>query len=413
MASENYGIPVPVRFRCAPLTRVPWAVTSFPQMVAGSQDAEADLSENIKQRYKVQHCVLTDSARSAFALFLRTNRLGGEFLTPSLMYTPLAVLLMNHDLDLVFCDVGRDFNVRIEDLESAWSPNTTGVLVQNMFGRVAPMERIWQWAKERSVTVLANMVHVPSDVQLRDKPLTSYCDAAFLSFGQDKVLRGIYGGALITNSVDIYERAMRVKLPTLPTSRVLRILLHTVIAFQYKPLLAPLHYAWSRLLGNYYEYDRVARFFEAFAENAYQKFQPYRIHPLQAAFALKLLKQLPGVVQTRINRGHRAADLLSGIRGLTPPMVDEYPNTFLSFPVLLDGNTSRYDLGCQLAKQGIETKWHYYPVHLQRKFAHFRRSSMENSDQLWKNHLFLPIVESSDEEIELIAKAVRKYYTSP
>lgn len=69
---------------------------------------------------------------------------------------------------------------------------------------------------------------------------------------------------------------------------------------------------------------------------------------------------------------------------------------------------SRYLLGKRLAAAGIESKWRYYPLHLQPGFTNMRRDDLTQTEQLWRQHLLLPAgAATSPEQIDYLAESVR------
>ncbi len=403
---ERYSIPVPARFRCAPLVRLPWGVAELPQLLRGAGRAEAALADQLRRGYGVRHCLLTDSARSAWALYLQATAAGGEILMPSLMYTPLTVLLVNCGLTPAFCDVETDFCVSVRTLDAAAATTTKAVLVQHMFGQMAPADKIWEWARGRGIKVLANLVQVPPFVEVKGRLPGAYCDAGFVSFGWDKPLHGIYGGALLTNSDEVFEKASRQRLRSTPAVRVARQLVKALALYRWKPCFSPAHWLLSSMRHAYLEHDEVEHFYEEYPDDAYRDYVPGGIHRWQAAAAAALMERSPDLVAGRRERAAHACRLLAGLPEVSVLEDREYPSTYLYFPIVLDPAVSRYRLGVALARRGVESKWRYYPLHRLRKFAGFRAAALDNTEDLWRRYLLLPVPCASPADVERVAAAV-------
>lgn len=377
--------------------------------MAGSEDAESALTVKVRHCYGVRHCILTGSARSAYALYLRATQLDGEIVMQSFMHTPTGVLLRNHGLQLAFCDVNRDFCTSVEHLEKAVSDATRAVMVTHMFGRAAPIDEIEEWGRKRSIQVLSNMVHMPGDVLLDGRPLAAYGDVAFLSFNMDKPLNGIYGGALLTDSDELYEKARAVDLIATRESAVAKLILRYLLLYRYKAAAAPFQYVYYAVKRRYFRHDDVVDSFESFAGDHYKDFYPSKIHPWQAAFAEKLIDRLPEMMAGRRSRALRAIERLSTVDCVELPLADRCPNTYHYFPVIFDSALSRYDLGVFLTKAGYEAKWRYYPLHLQQKFSDCRCADLSNTMSLWQRYLLLPIPYSPPPDIDAVTAAVAEY----
>jgi len=406
MEDSQYSIPVPACFRYTPLVNLPWSISTAPKLLAGADSAAMELRNKICDRYGVQHCILTGSARSAYYLFLKATQLRGEIIMPSIMHTPTAVLLANQGLKPVFCDVAGDFCVTLDKIAPLASPVTRAVFVTHLFGKAAPIDEIDEWAKARSLYVLSNMVHMPDSVSLNNQPLASYGSAAFLSFNMDKPLRGIYGGALLTNSDEIYEQASRIELQPVSTAHVWKLILRYLALYRYKSWVATPQYLYYSLKNDYYNSNDVEKTFNNFAADTYTHYIPKSMHPWQAAFAEKLMDRSPEMVKSRIEHARRAIQFLTGKMGISTPIADDRPHTFDYFPVILDKRISRYRTGVQLSRGGIEAKWRYYPLHLQTKFRDHRRGNMTNTEALWPHYLLLPLLDGGLEEVDKIAAIV-------
>ncbi len=406
--SANYSIPVPLLFRCPPLVKLPWGAFSVPRLLAGADKAEEEFREKVKARYGVKHCILTDCARSAYAVYIQAAGLSGEIIMQSMMHTPTATLFMNHGLDVVFSDVARDFNMTREIVEPLVTPNPSAILVTHMFGRVAPIDRIEEWARDRSIKVLSNLVHMPGDVELKGRPVGSYGDVGFLSFNMDKPLNSIYGGALITNSDELYEKAKAVQLKNQSAKKIRQLITRYLMLYRYKPLLGPLQYLVYQMKGIYYKSDDVEKTFNSFDKDTYVDFTPAKIHPWQAAFASKLIEGSADMAARRTERARLATSLLSDVPEATPPVPDEYPNTYHYYPVLFDKSVPRYDLGVALARRGVEAKWRYYPLHLEPKFSHFRTGALDNTMEMWRSFLLMPVLYGTPKHVEYVVNAVKE-----
>ena len=407
--TDDYSIPVPAWFRCPPLTKLPWSIFSVPKMLARKSVAEENLCKKIKKTYGVKHCLLTDSARSAYAVYIKAADLQGEIVVPSIMHTPTAVLLANLGMKLVFCDVNEDFCASVKQFDSVVSDDTKAVMVTHLFGRVSPIDEIAEWGQERSIKVLSNMVHVPPCVRLQNKPLATYGDVAFLSFNMDKPLHGIYGGAMLTNSDELYQKAVQIPLKTKTTFEVFKLLCRYLTFYRYKPMIAPLQYMVLSAKREYLKNDDVEKTFENFNIDTYVDFAPKKIHPWQASFAECLLALSDQIVERRRERALLATSLLSGIPELTLPREDAYPNAFQYYPILLDETISRFDLGVELARKGFESKWRYYPLHLQKKFRDIRKGELTHTVKIWNNYLLLPVFYGTPEHVKRLAETIREF----
>ncbi len=104
---------------------------------------------------------------------------------------PDAVLWAN--LKPVFVDIDeKTFNMDPKDLEKKITPRAKVIVAQHTFGISAPMNEILKIAKNKNLFVIEDCAHGWPD-KIKG-------DAAFFSFGKDKVISGVFGGlAVIKN----------------------------------------------------------------------------------------------------------------------------------------------------------------------------------------------------------------------
>ena len=406
--SEEYSIPVPGFFRVPPLAQLPWGISSVPGLLCHRDGAEERLRAELCTAYGVKHCILTDSARSAYALYIRARGLTGEVIMQSFMHTPTAVLFMNHGLDLCFSDVADDYNMTVDTIAPLVSETTRAIMVTHMFGKTAPIDEIEAWAAPRNIQVLSNMVHMHPGVSLGERPLASYGDVAFVSFNMDKPLHGLYGGALLTNSDSLYEAASALPLRMPTQKKILTLLARYLLLYRYKPLLGPLQYLAYRAKGDYFEKNDVAHSFNSVPADDYEGFKPSAMHPWQAAFMDQLLGRAATARAHSEAKAARVCAALADVPEVEAPEPGARPHTYLYYPILIDGTIERYALGCALARRGVEAKWRYYPLHLQPKFAHFRTGDLSNTLSRWNRYLLLPVLYGSERDADYVVQALKE-----
>ena len=111
---------------------------------------------------------------------------------------------------------------------------------------------------------------------------------------------------------------------------------------------------------------------------------------MQAAAALAGIRNS----KNRVEKGIENANfLLSRLRKsecvLYPESTPDQPHGFLYFPVIfLDSD--RYAVSKEYSKHGIETKWRYYPLHLQNGFGTCRYENLSNTEKYWYRYLLIP-----------------------
>ena len=97
-------------------------------------------------------------------------------------------------------------------VETAISDQTAAIIVSHLHGQIADIASIRQIidqhgsSSDRKITIVEDACQVPG-ARLGEAPLGSLGDVAALSFGGSKLLSAGRGGAVLTNSPEIHQRA--------------------------------------------------------------------------------------------------------------------------------------------------------------------------------------------------------------
>ena len=100
----------------------------------------------------------------------------------------------------VFVDIERGgLNLSVESLKTACERAKTpkAVIVQNALGIPADIRKIREWCDKNKLVLVEDLAQSIGAVSNEGKPLGSYGDVVVLSFGRDKVVDAVSGGAVI------------------------------------------------------------------------------------------------------------------------------------------------------------------------------------------------------------------------
>lgn len=118
----------------------------------------------------------------------------------------------------VFADIeDGGYNMDIEDLEKKITDKTKVIIVQHTFGIPANIDGIMKIAGERGLKVIEDCAHGIW------KGMGTRGDAAIYSFGVEKVISSVRGGALY-----LRDKEIDYQLPRLPLGIILKHLLHPI-----------------------------------------------------------------------------------------------------------------------------------------------------------------------------------------
>jgi dTDP-4-amino-4,6-dideoxygalactose transaminase len=107
----------------------------------------------------------------------------------------------------VLIDLDPDnWNLDPELIAEAIGPDTRAVLVSHLHGGVVPMKRVVEIAREHGLKVIEDACQTPG-AMIEGRKAGTWGDAGVISFGGSKLLSAGRGGALLTSSAEIRQRA--------------------------------------------------------------------------------------------------------------------------------------------------------------------------------------------------------------
>ncbi len=105
----------------------------------------------------------------------------------------------------VYADIERDtLNIDLDDLEAKITPKTRAIICQHTFGIPAFTKRLRDMCDRHSLALIEDCAHIMPDAS-GPKEIGHLGDVMFCSFGRDKAISGVAGGAVICTRKDICE----------------------------------------------------------------------------------------------------------------------------------------------------------------------------------------------------------------
>ena len=109
----------------------------------------------------------------------------------------------------VYVDIDDSFNIEPKDLEKKITKRSKAIIVQHTFGVPAQMNEILAIAKKYKLIVIEDCAHALGATH-KGKKVGTLGDAAFFSFGRDKVISSVWGGmATISQKSKVESQKLR------------------------------------------------------------------------------------------------------------------------------------------------------------------------------------------------------------
>lgn len=173
----------------------------------------ARLEQSFRDWLQTKHAFAFESGRTGLYAILSTLGLRSDDEVLLQAYTCVAVpnAVRWAGAQPVYVDVDdATFNMLPDDLELKITPKSRALIIQHTFGNPADLRRLLAVAKRHGLFVIEDCAHALGG-EYAGQRLGTFGDAAFFSFGRDKVISGVFGGLATTNRDDTAERLRRLR----------------------------------------------------------------------------------------------------------------------------------------------------------------------------------------------------------
>lgn len=176
-----------------------------------------------------------DSGRSGFWAILEAMGVGkdDEIILQAFTTVALSNVIRSFGAVPVYTDIDeKTLNMDPEKLEEKITPKTKAIIIQHTFGNPADISRILDIAKRRGVSTIEDCAH-SLGAEYEGKMTGLYADAAFFSFGRDKVISAVSGGMVIARDEALMAKilAAHEAMPYPAGKEIRKKLAHPLITF--------------------------------------------------------------------------------------------------------------------------------------------------------------------------------------
>lgn len=176
-----------------------WRDVMRHTFAVGMEKDCCELRQYLRERYEGR-AILCKNGRSALCIALKTYFKPGEAVLVN-GFTCYAVYeaVKAAGLVPVFADINKkDLNYSIETLKDASSKvKPVGIIVQNSLGNPVDIVAIEKFAKENDLMIIEDLAHCVGVHYKDGRECGTVGVAAAFSFGKDKVIDAISGGAVV------------------------------------------------------------------------------------------------------------------------------------------------------------------------------------------------------------------------
>lgn len=133
---------------------------------------------------------------------------GDKVIVPAITFIATAGAVIACQAVPVFVDVDDSLNINVDDLERVYDEEVKAIIAVHLMGHPCEMDRLMQFSRQYGIPVIEDVAQ-SCGVQYRGKPGGTIGDIGVFSFQMNKLLTAGEGGAIVTRSPALFERAVR------------------------------------------------------------------------------------------------------------------------------------------------------------------------------------------------------------
>lgn len=316
----------------------------------------------------VKHISLFANGTLALLLALKALDIKGEVITTPFTYPSTLQAIYWNNLKPVFADIDpNDFNIDVNAIEAAITPQTSAILAVHVFGSPCNVEGIRRVALKYNLKVIYDAAHC-FGVNLQGESICNAGDLSMLSFHATKVFNTFEGGAVIC-----HDDAMKRTLDALKNSGIDD--------------------------GNHLiDYGLNAK-----------------MNEFEAAFGLCQLKNIDNIIGNRRVAVQKYTEALKSVKGISLPLRRaDIQYNYAYFPLIIhpeEYGANRDELSDYLASKNIITRKYFYPLISDSSvFSNYKTADLPNAVAVAGNILNLPLYHDiSDDQMETVVDCIRQF----
>ena len=184
----------------------------------GTRRDSVKLKEYLRKKYNGK-AILCKNGRSALALALKAYfEPGDQILVNGFTCYAVFEAIKAAEMQPVFVDISKEnLNFTPETIQKALSdnPNAKGIIIQNTLGNPADIPEIEELAKQHNLTIIEDLAHSVGVRYSDGREAGTVGAATICSFGKEKSIDTISGGALILREPSRHDIEAPSKVPKL------------------------------------------------------------------------------------------------------------------------------------------------------------------------------------------------------
>ena len=343
------------------------------------KSASTILEEEFKKYLGIEYAISFNSGRSGLMAILKAMEIkeGDEILLQAFTCNSAVNPILHFGAKPVFVDIDETINLDPEDLKKKITKKSKVIMIQHTFGWPAKIDEISKIARENNLYLIEDCAH---SLGAKYSPphqnfgvgVKKFCgtlgDAAFFSFGRDKIISSVFGGMAVTNNDEIGERLknFQEKLDFPSNFWIFQQLLHPILT---NYLVLPAYRINSNLgriiLGLFHVFSVLSKgVYRKEKEGEIPKYFPKKFSNALAILALNQFKKLERFNEHRREIANFYEDELKNTKFILP-LAKSRENiipTFMRYPILTNLDPEKILREARKRKIYLDDGWRKTPI---------------------------------------------------
>ncbi len=215
-----------------------YALVALEQLISADESALAELKQVLEKKYQGD-AYFFYKGRDAIEFVLASCHVGKDDVVMTQAFSCFAIeeAIERVGAEPVFVDVEKDtLNLSVKTLDAALKKNPhakiKAVIIQHVLGQPADTIAISRWCNQHQILLIEDLAQSISAKNKDGSEVGKYGDVIIFSFGRDKVVDAVAGGAAVfkqknTFADELYERMSKRIAPTI----IIRDMLYPVLTW--------------------------------------------------------------------------------------------------------------------------------------------------------------------------------------
>jgi len=323
-------------------------------------------------------CLAFNSGTSALHASLTSIGLESkhEIIVPSFTFISTANSVLMAGGKPHFVDIEKDrYGIDPEQVESSISRNVKAILPVHYAGLPCKIEELRNIANRKKIYLIEDAAESLGS-KINKKKIGTFGDLSILSFAPNKVITTGEGGAVLTNSKQLFEKLKLIRSHG-------RLENSNYFSSSLKPRYLALGYNW-------------------------------RMPSMVAALGISQLNRIEKLINMRRKNAKFLSTKIKKFSEVTlPPESKNSRHVFQLYSIMLPNFKRRMELMNFLTKKGIMTKVYFDPIHKTDfyKKIKFKKSSLQNTEEIANRILSLPLYpDLKKHELQYIVDSISDFF---